>query len=65
MQCSYLSDVIKVVHPVDLVLVLCCEDHLTLDVFIIRDGKALSHGPGGHEFGPVGIVHGILSQSDK
>ena len=64
MQCSYLGDVIKVVHPVDLALILCCEDHLTLDVFIIRDGEALTHGPGGHEFGSVGVVDGIL-QSDK
>ena len=60
MQCSYLGDIVKVVHPVYLALVLCCEDHLTLDVFIIRDGEALAHGPGGHELGPMGVVDGIL-----
>ncbi len=62
-QCIYLGNIVKVVHPVDLALILCCEDHLTLDVFIIRNGEALTHGPGGHELGPVGVVDGIL-QSD-
>ena len=31
-----------------------------LDVFVIRDGEALTHGPRGHEFGPMGVVDRIL-----
>ena len=57
---TYLGDIVKVVHPVDLALVLCGGDHLTLDVFILRDGEALPHGPRGHELGAVGVVDGVL-----
>ena len=59
----YLCDIVKVVHPVDLALVLCSGDHLMLDIFIIGDGEALAHGAGGHELGAMRVVQGILQNS--
>lgn len=56
----YLCDVVKVIHSVDLALVLCGGDHLALYAFVIRDGKALAHGPRSHELGSMRVVHGIL-----
>lgn len=60
LQRTYLGDIVEVVHPVDLALVLCGGDHLTLDVFILRDGEALPHRPRGHELGAMGVVDGVL-----
>ena len=60
----HLCDVVKVEHPVDLALVFCSGDHLTLDIFVIRDGEALAHGAGSHELGSVRVVQGVLQDNN-
>ena len=61
---TYLCDILKVVHPIDLALVFCSGDHLALHIFIIRDGEALAHGAGSHELGAMRVVQGILQDSN-
>ena len=58
--CMHLCDVVKVVHPEDLAVVLCCSQHLTLDAFVFWDGEALTHGPRCHELGAMGVMDGVL-----
>lgn len=62
---AYLCDKVKVVHSVDLALVLCSGDHLALHIFIIRDGEALAHGAGGHELSAMRVVDGILQKTTE
>lgn len=62
---AYLGDKVKVVHSVDLALVLCSGDHLALHIFIIRNGEALAHGAGGHELSAMRVVYGILQETTE